>query len=152
LVETRAELRRQSSRQGESPLDPERFMSQEFGRRVQAELVLGDQRGDDPCLVHGAGGLRGSVGFEKSCFHRHSRHRLDDDRNLLAAFPSPGGEALEAVQHFVRAVVELRDAKGSRRKRALAVRAFPPKGRQRRTYLLEGHAHHGVASGFTGPF
>ncbi|MBI2933756.1 MAG: hypothetical protein HYY16_19100 [Planctomycetes bacterium] len=145
-VDARGKLGRQPPREREPPLHPSFFLAQVLGDRGHREAVI-DERGDDARFVHGAGSLRWRVGFEKPRFHRRTLDRLHDDGHLGAAFPSPQGQALEAVEDLVGAIADCRDAKWHGRQRACTVGSLAAKRRERVLQARDGDKHHRVVSG-----
>jgi len=98
-IEPRGQVGRQPAREREPPLDPQRPAPQELGDGGLGHLVILVQRGDDPGLVHGAGGLGGRVGVQEACLHGGGAlDGLDDGRNFRQTVRAPAGQALEAVE------------------------------------------------------
>jgi hypothetical protein len=103
VIQSKAELWCEAAGKHEAPGHPGLLAAQELGDGHRGELVLIDKRLYNPGFVHGACGLPGSVGFEKSCLHGDSRNRLDHDGDLSASFSLPDDQALETIDNFVGA-------------------------------------------------
>jgi len=109
-IDARGQILRQAPAQGQAAFHPLRLATEQLGDRGRRVSVLASERRHDASLVHGAGGLRQSVGVQEPRLHRRARDGLDDDGDLTQAFAPPPGEAFEAVQNLVGAVVRGGDA------------------------------------------
>jgi hypothetical protein len=106
-------LRREASAQGQASLHPVARAPQQQASASHGQLVVVDQRSDDPCLVERGQRAWWSVGAEEQPLVRERRRRgLDDHRHLCVPLRLPAREALEAIQHLVGALAGLGHPQG----------------------------------------
>jgi hypothetical protein len=139
LIEGQGERRGELLRKDESALHEGPLAVEELrdGRGRQAVFLI--QRGDDPCLVHGARRPPRRVGLEEAGLAGGPRDLLHHDRDLEEPFGLPLREALEAVEDGEGAVGLEGRSQRQRGERTLAVRTLPAQWRERRAQLGERH-------------
>jgi len=137
-IETLAQLAREAASQEEPALDPGLLSLEELRDRRGRESVLVGERSDHPDLVHGARGLAGRVGLEESGLASDADDGLEDHGDLLHAFGTPPGQALEAGEDLESAVIRRRHAQGQRGKIALSIRPLAPERREAHAETIEG--------------
>ena len=137
-VDARGEVGRESAGEGQATVHPGVLLAQELRDRGHGVSVLVGEGQNDAGLVHGADGLGRRVGLEKPRLHGGAVDRLDHDGHFGAAFPSPEGQALEAVEDLAGAVAGPGDAQRESRQRR-GVGPFPAQRRQGRPQLRDRH-------------
>lgn len=130
-IDPRGQIFRQTTAQSQASLDPGRLSPQQLRDRRDRQAVVLRERSHDAGLVHGAGGLPGTVRFQEARLDRGPFYRLDDHRNF-ALLPPPPGQAFEAIEDFEAAVLPSSDPQRQRGQLAL-LRMLPAQGRERRS-------------------
>lgn len=134
-----SKLRNEPPCDGEPAFHPGLLPSQELRDGGGGQAILRLERGGHAGFVHGGGGTAGSIGLEEPRLERDARDRLEDDRDLLAAFRAPLGQALESVENFQSTVFSLRDAKRHRREVFLSPPRRAAERSQRSRQALQRH-------------
>jgi len=132
-------LRHEPPCDGEPALHPGLLPSQELRDGGGGQAILRLERRGHAGFVHGGGGTAGSIGLEQPRLERDASDRLDDDRDLLAAFRSPLGQALESVENFQSTVFSLCDAKRHGREVLLSPPRCTAERSQRSRQALQRH-------------
>lgn len=109
-VEALTQLRREAASQEEPTFHPGLLSLEELRDCRRREPVILGKRRDHPDLVHGTGGLAGTVGLEESGLASDAGDGLEDHRDLPQAFGPPPGQALESVEDLEGAVLRRRHA------------------------------------------
>jgi len=78
-------------------VDPGLLVAEKGGDGRRGQLVIVQERGDDPGFVHGACRLADGVGRKQPGLHGRARDLLHHDGDLCPALDLPGHQALEAV-------------------------------------------------------
>lgn len=129
--------------QRQAPVDPAAAAAEEAGDRRGREVVVVGQRADHAGLVHRAQRATRGVGLEEARLAHHAGGILDDDGHVGVARAGPAGQALEAIEDLVAAVVGGGDAQGQRGERAGRIGARPAQGGQGGGQLRDGQDAHG---------
>jgi hypothetical protein len=131
-IQADLQLRGELPLQEETACHPGLLPAKELRDSRGAQVIVVDQRGDHPRLIHGARGPPRAVGLEEPGLQGHAARRLHDHRDLALALTGPPREPLETIDDLEVAVARVRHPQGKRRQVHLAIRAISPERGQAR--------------------
>jgi hypothetical protein len=152
-VDVRSDLGGQAPAEGEPAIDPRAATPEQLDDLRGREVIVVGEGAHHARLVHRAQRAPGRVGFEQARLGDHAGGVFDHDGHVGGAVAGPLRQALEAVDHLVRAGGGGRHAQRQRGQGARDIGAGSAQGRQRRRELGDRellHGRHGCAGGSSG--